>query len=188
MRGTYRLKYKILDSSPIGTLIEDFPIFSDMFDTFEVSFFMERKGNYVATFKGTDGKMHKSAIKNGVCLFPRAIIRKGINQFVEVSVVELDGADKVKRIWNCEPLKIGSFYYSTRSQFQVSSGVSDEEYHKRVLAVIDENKHIKEELIELYSKVAGYECQVSALSECIKKVVEKHNEMVKEFTKMKEEM
>jgi hypothetical protein len=180
------MKYLISESNKKGVLVESTPIYVDVQGTAEVSFSLPKEANYVAIFKAPNDIARKVAIKNGVCSIPSALLSNQATRYIDVSVAEVH-ADSL-RIWTCDPLRISSFFAASRSQLHISSGVSDEDYLKRVLELEEENKSLNAKIDELNSKAVEYEKQVSTLTVCINKVVEKHNELVKQFNSYKEEM
>lgn len=181
------MKYQISDSNARGVLVDNFPVYVDVGGTLEVSFSLPRESHFVAIFKATGEVEQKAVIKDGVCKLPAKLLLNQKTRYIDVSVAELNGSI-IEKAWACDPLRVSSFFSASRSQLHISSGVSDQDYLKRVLDLENENVSLNKKLEATNSKVVEQQQQISTLTECIKKIVEKHNELVKQFESYKEEM
>lgn len=123
------MQYELYYENNKGVLTDRTPILRDVKDTFSVSFCLPDDGAYVALFKGEDGIEHRKIIKDGVCVFPKKLLEK--EQYVELIVCRIND-DRIVYSWECEPLKITTFFYLRRTQWQISGGMTDKDCLERL--------------------------------------------------------
>lgn len=142
------MKYELDPNSSRGYLIENTPIFSDIKDTFRVSFIMP-DGVYIALFKGADGVEYRKAIKDGVCKIPKELLNK--EQYVELTVHKVEG-DKILQSWVCEPLRITAFLNLRQTQWQLSGGMTENDCIERLNILEKQLSAIESRIEELEKK------------------------------------
>lgn len=145
------MKYEIDQNSARGHLIDQTPIFSDIKDTFEVSFLLP-EGSYVALFKGANSVEYRKAIKDGVCKIPKELLTK--EQYVELIVSKVED-DRIIQSWACEPLKITAFLNLRKTQWQLSGGLTENDCIERLNILekkFDELSKLEERIAELEAK------------------------------------
>lgn len=143
------MKYEINPKSARGLLIDSTPIFSDIKDTFEVSFLL-CDGSYIALFKGVDGVEYRKAIKDGVCKIPKELLNK--EQYVELIVSKVE-EDRIIQSWACDPLKITAFLNLRKTQWQLSGGTTENDLIMRLNLIETKIEHLK----ALESRIAELE-------------------------------
>lgn len=129
------MKYKILNNSTRGVIIDNSPIFGDIRSSFEIGFELPDSKSYVILLKGADGIEHRRTIIDGVCKLPREILKK--EQYVEVKVFKVEN-ETITQGWDCDPLKLTSFCNLRKSQWELAGGLT-EDYCKSILDNHEEN-------------------------------------------------
>lgn len=123
------MKYELIPNSNRGILIDRTPILQDVRDTYEVSFLLPEEGTYIVLLKGKDGIEYRKTIKDGMCKFPRELLKK--EQYVEMVVCKL-GDDRVLWTWQCEPIKVTAFLCLRRTQWELSGGMTENDCYTRL--------------------------------------------------------
>lgn len=123
------MKYKLVNNSDKGILIDRTPLLRDIRDTFEVSFIIPESGAYAVLFKDAEGFEYRKIITDGKCRIPKELLKR--EQYAELSVCKFD-SERVLHTWHCEPLKIAAFSDVRQSQWQISGGMTDRDCYARL--------------------------------------------------------
>lgn len=192
--------YELKKGVSTGILIDKTPILGDVRDTsFEVSFsFIDEQGNEyepnaVALIKCYDEHKEYAEIKNGKLVIPFSVIQKRKRTY-RLTVFEIGESKFVEdnfsiiQTWQCPPFKISSMYDAEESMVQLICGLSDAEWLTLLEQVGRDNETILNTLASIQTQIQSYKENMSTLTEDFKQLADKHNTLVVEFEKFKEEV
>lgn len=121
------MKYELLSTGQ-GILIDRTPIMQDIRDTYEVSFLLPEQGAYTAVFNNEFIGEIKKPIKNDKVKVNELL---GKEQYVSLTVCQL-GNEGIIKSWECEPIRVTNFNGMTKTQWQISGGMTDKDYYARL--------------------------------------------------------
>ena len=198
------IKYKLIPNKGIKETPDT--VILDIDSQIELSFSLasgKELTDTIAVFIGQDGKEHKQRLKDGKCEMPKSLLKP---QLVQLYLIELkDG--KISNKWNCQPFKIINLSEIGKMMFQVvedypaiPQDVKDLQVLcggliERLDKVEAENLSLRQQLerkqedirAEISKDVAGLMDYKRLNIIELKKIMEGHNSLSEEVSKIKSE-
>lgn len=152
------MKYELIRDGNVGVLIDPTPIFSDIKDTFTVSFILPESGAYVALFRDEKGIEYKTIIGNERAQIPKELLKK--EQRVGLTVCKVDG-DNILRVWECQSMQTVAFLRMRQTQWQITAGVDDKELYARLAQIEQEFANSQKLVNELMAQNTVYKNEIA---------------------------
>ena len=114
------MKYELLENGR-GILVDRLSVLHDVEGTYEVSFLLPCKGQFIAVFIDDRNIKRQVQICEGIAILPLALLRP---QYVRLYVVRVEN-DEVVKTWDCEQLKISNLGDMLGCCYEVSGGMSE---------------------------------------------------------------
>jgi hypothetical protein len=169
------LRYELLSTGK-GILIDRTPIFQDIKDTYEVSFLLPEQGAYIAVFNNEFIGEIKKTIKNGKVKVNELL---GKEQYVSVTVCQIK--EGITKSWECEPLRITNFGGMTKTQWQISGGMTDTDCYAR----LNELERLYEQsLKEIAAQNVKYEKATKHLLDGVNETLSRHENAIKSLAEL----